>query len=147
MKRMKGVFEFTETFLKMLNTAYLAVMLLGIFFAINNYYLYFTDSESNRDVMTLTDGMLSAACLVETENGQPIKALFSETKLDYDKNGVSCVKFGKAFTYSVLDPNMKILYSSGDTHISSTGHSSLFPASMKTSSGEVKQITLNVTVG
>ena len=151
---MKGMFEMTETFLKILTTAYLAVMLLGIFFAINNYYLYFKESEVNRDVLTLADGMLSAECLVEYENSQPKKAVLSSNDLDAEKvRSASCIVFGKNFKYEIISAkDSTVLYKLGNQNYFKTVNadnvrSSMFPAAMKyDKTGEVIPIMMNVTV-
>jgi len=150
----KGVFEMTETFLKILTAGYLAVMLLGMFFAINNYYLYFEESEVNRDVLSLTDGMMSASCLVETrdkpmEMHYTVKGLLKQSKLETeDSKSQSCVKFGKAFKYDVINSETgSILYTLGDRTVGGEDvNSMLFPAAMNKSNGDVIPVILNVTV-
>ena len=160
---MKGVFEFTETFLKMLTAGYLAVMLLGIFFAVNNYYLYFTESEANRDVLVLADGILSANCLI-SYNGEPgDKAIFREELLyaelalslsAYNQNNIrigptSCVIFGKNFKYDVIinTKDRKETFNLGDRLVEGGDtRSTLFPATMRTSEGDIIPVLLQVTV-
>lgn len=142
----------TETFLKMLTAGYLAVMLLGMFFAINNYYLYFEESEVNRDVLGLADGMMSASCLVETRKPMTmnygVKALMSEDKLQSESSRLqSCIKFGKHFKYDVIDSDGTILYELGDRTVGGEDvKSMLMPAALNKTNGQVVPIILNITV-
>lgn len=145
----------SETFLKILTTAYLAVILLGIFFAINNYYIYFTESEVNRDTLSLTDALLSANCLVVERNGQAVKGLLDSDSLSDEelKSGcggtTSCILFGRNFRYSIIEgsENGNLLYDLGDTCVSGDNtYSTLFPASLRKANGEVIPVIINVTV-
>ena len=152
---MKGIFEMSETFLKVLTTAYLAVILLGMFFAINNYYIYFTESEVNRDALSLSDALLSANCLVVERGGQPVKGLFNYEYLDEEDKisgcgGItSCVPFGRNFRYSIREGSEtgKVLYDLGDTCVGGDkAYSILYPASLRNETGHVIPVIINVTV-
>ena len=144
---MKGMFEFTETFLKMLTTGYLAVVLLGIFFSLNNYYLYFDDTEINRDVLSFGDGLIAADCLVIKRDGYPVKALLNETAISDDEKSPSCVDYGRDFMYTILlDEKEPPIYTVGSGLDPEKTHSALFPAAMQKDSGEVVPILVNVSV-
>ena len=47
-----GVFSLSETFMKVLSTAYVAIVVLGIFLAINQYHIIFIENRMDRETMT-----------------------------------------------------------------------------------------------
>lgn len=122
---MKGVFEIAEFFLKIIQIAYVAVMLLAMFFYINHYNLYFMESGMQREALVIGDGSLSAECLAETtKNGYQIKALLSEEKIKAEINRrlskVSCLKYNKGIFIEIYDQNNKLIYYFGNSTICSS---------------------------
>lgn len=151
---MKGIFKLTEGLVKMITTAYLALVLLAVFFAINNYYLYYVDGKSNREALIIADSVLGADCLVKIKDGYPIKGFFTR----YDENGKiklkdhdnivpSCLKINKDIYIEILDENKNRLFRIGMTSLKYDAdvHYSTFPAAYD-DGNTISPVILNLSI-
>jgi hypothetical protein len=83
--------ELTEDFLKLLQIAFLVVGVLSIFFIYINYSFTVASNDAEREVFMLGNSLLSSECLTVIRNGELMKALFSQNKLD--TLDPSCIKY------------------------------------------------------
>jgi hypothetical protein len=88
-----GIFALSETFMKIISTASVAIVLLAIFFAFNQYSLIYTENRIDRESLVVGDTVLSS-CIAESSNGYPIKGLLSEEKIRNNRN-MDCLRYNK----------------------------------------------------
>jgi hypothetical protein len=145
-----GIFTLSEHLMKMLNTAFLSVVLLAVFFAIEQYNLIYVENKIDRETLVVGDTILSADCIVEVYNNYTIKALFSEQKilLENTKNprtmtNVTCLNYGKPILIRIYS-GFTLLYEIGNHTASKT--STVFPGALKRAT-EIIPVTVNVTLG
>lgn len=122
---MKGdLFDVSGPFVKILETAFLALLLFGIFFAINQYNLIFLENSRDREILVVGDTVLSLSCLTENYGGYPVKALLSEDKINNEialnplKNkNINCMNYDKKVYVEIYDKNGNLLYDIGDSSV------------------------------
>jgi hypothetical protein len=95
---MKGqIFALSETFVKILSVASLAVVLMAIFFSINQYHLIYLENKADRETLVVGSTVMSS-CIAETSNGEPVKGLLSEENIiplkDVKNKNIECLKYG-----------------------------------------------------
>jgi len=99
-----GEFSISETFTKILSTAYLAVVLLAIFFTINNYNLVFLENKIDRETLVVGNTILTS-CIAEYSGNYPIKALLSENNISSQTRNANpnCLKFSKGIYIEIYN--------------------------------------------
>ena len=85
--------ELSEDFLKLLQLAILVVGVLAIFFIFISYNFTVVSNEAQREAYLLGDALLSDACLAHVSDNKPVKALFTENKLDALEADPSCINY------------------------------------------------------
>jgi hypothetical protein len=105
-----GIFALSETFMKILSTAAVAIVLLAIFFAFNQYNLVYTENRIDRESLVVGDAVLSS-CIAESSNGYPIKGLLSEEKIRLNRD-MSCLRYSKPIYIEIY--SSVLLYGIGD---------------------------------
>lgn len=85
--------ELTEDFIKMLQIAFLVIGTLAIFLIFISYNISVYVDEARREAVILLESLLTDDCLVVEENGKPVKALFSETKLTAAVSNPDCIGY------------------------------------------------------
>lgn len=135
---MKGIFEITESFLKIVQTVYIIAVLLAIFFTLNQYNLYFIGSRLDREALIVGDAALSASCLAESAaDGTPIKGLLSKanivSEISRQSNTISCLPYTKAIYIQICEKDCSLttpLHSLGDPIIlgRTTTYNTTYPA-------------------
>jgi hypothetical protein len=156
-----GIFSVSETFMKIISTGYVAIVLLGIFFAINQYHIVYMENRLDRETLNVGNTVLSS-CIAEERNGYVVKGLLSSEKLaaqTKDKN-IDCLNFYKGVYIEVFDSQNALLYGVGNGTVCSnypmgssdackgktTTTNTVFPASLNTANGII-HVIVNVTIG
>jgi len=163
-----GLFDVSGPFMKIFTAAFLAVVLLAMFFAINQYNLIFLENSIDRETLVVGDTILSLDCLTENYGGHPVKALLSENKIDNEillnqlrNNNINCVNYNKEIYVEIYDnPNFNaagLLYGIGDSTICKNPFPNIcqklystsvttFPAALKRASG-TEIVNLKIFIG
>ncbi|MBN2202971.1 MAG: hypothetical protein JW700_02210 [Candidatus Aenigmarchaeota archaeon] len=114
-----GIFALSETFMKIISTAFLAIVLLGIFLALNDYTLIYTQNRMERETLVVGNIVLSS-CIAEERNEYPVKGLLSEEKIQQYENvkneNIDCLDYSKGI-YVMISRNEEILYSFGNGEV------------------------------
>ncbi|MFH0929450.1 MAG: hypothetical protein V1818_03785 [Candidatus Aenigmatarchaeota archaeon] len=156
---MKGAFALSETFIKILSTGVLAIILLAIFLSINNYHLIYAENAIDREALIVGNTVLSSCIAEGYDEGKPIKALLSEEKIVYKYDSVSesnidCLEYEKGIYIEIYDED-SLLYGFGDRHVCKSPSNTIcevdrgmmvFPAALK-GAAIVIPVTVNVYVG
>jgi len=137
-----GVFDIAGPFVKIIAAAYVALILLSIFFAINRYYLIFLENRRQRETLLIADTILSS-CIAENAGGYPAKGLLSEEKIN-GPNPLSCLSYDKKI-YVEIYKNKNLLYAIGDSTFTSTPINATLPAALNRTS-EIIPVILKVCV-
>jgi len=161
-----GVFALSETFMKILTTAYLAITLLAVFFAINRYNLIYMESKIDRETLVVGNTVLSS-CIAESSLGYPIKGLLSECKIiakvasnqQNDRN-IDCLNYIKGIYIEIYNETNAPLYGFGDSRVcnpknpfptpcnkTDTTTYTLFPAALNTTTSNIIPVTVKIFVG
>ena len=145
---MKGIFSISQTFMNILITGYIAVVLLGVFFSINQYHLISLENRLEREALIIGDSILTS-CLVEESNWFPVKGLFSEYKIEEEETinpsrhmNIHCMNYGKSIYVEIYDLSGNLLHGIGNSKVCeeafprpckklSTTTNVTFPASLK----------------
>jgi len=152
-----GIFALSETFMKILSTASVAIVLLAIFFAFNQYTIIYTENRIDRESLVVGDTVLSG-CIAESSNGYPIKALLSEEKIireryflnPFRNKNMDCLKFSKPIYIEIYSDTL--LYGIGNSAVCRTidpcvkrpaTTSTVFPATLNQTT---RIIPVNVTI-
>lgn len=151
-----GIFALSETFLKILSTAAVAIVLLAIFFTMNQYNLIYMENRVDRETLIVGDAVLSS-CIAESYNGYPIKGLLSEEKIKNElianpsrNRNMDCLKYNKAIYIEIYSDIL--LYGFGNSAACSrinpcqeraSTTSTIFPAALNQTT---KIIPVNVIV-
>jgi hypothetical protein len=85
--------ELSEDFLKMIQIALMIVGLLVIFLIFISYNIEVIHSEAKRDTYVLGDYLLASKCLALEEDGNVLKGVFSEEKIEKSESNPSCIKY------------------------------------------------------
>lgn len=133
---MKGsTFALSETFMKIITTAYLAIVLLGIWFALNQYHLIFLENRADREALNVGNAVLSS-CIAEYSEGYPVKGLLSEEKIKEEnvrdplrEENIQCFRYDKEIYIEIYDTNKKLLYGVGNFGVCDIHHA--FPDCVK----------------
>ena len=143
-----GIFALSETFMKILSTGSVAIVLLAIFFAFNEYSIIYMENRIDRETLVIGDAVLSS-CIAEVSNGYPIKGLLSEDKIRANRN-MNCLRFSRPIYIEIY--NNTLLYGIGSSApclrtnpcVKRTGTTStVFPAALNRTT---RIIPVNVTV-
>jgi hypothetical protein len=114
-----GVFSISETFMKILSTAYVGVVFFGIFFAVNQYHIIFVENRMDRETLVAGNTVLSS-CIAETRGGYPVKGLLSEriinAKMVKDRN-IDCLNFNKGIYIEIYNLDSQLLYGIGNSNV------------------------------
>jgi hypothetical protein len=144
-----GIFALSETFLKILSTASVGIVLLAIFFTINQYNLIYMENRVDRETLIVGDAVLSS-CIAESSNGYPIKGLLSEEKIRNNRN-MDCLNYDKAIYIEIYSDTL-LLYGIGNPAACSrinpcqkrsSSTSTIFPAALNQTT---KIIPVSVTI-
>jgi hypothetical protein len=162
-----GIFSNTETFMKILSTGYLTVVLLGIFFAINQYHMIFIENKMDRETLNVGNTVLSS-CIAENSTGYVVKGLISEGKVIAKLNAnpardrnIDCLKFYKGVYIEIYNMNNNLLYGIGNSTVcanypmsgsvscieKSTNDYTTFPAVLNTTSSGIIPVMVNISIG
>ncbi|MFH1229377.1 MAG: hypothetical protein V1678_03055 [Candidatus Aenigmatarchaeota archaeon] len=162
-----GIFSNTETFMKILSTGYLTVVLLGIFFAINQYHMIFIENKMDRETLNVGNTVLSS-CIAENSTGYVVKGLLSEGKLIAKLNAnpardrnIDCLRFYKGIYIEIYNMNNNLLYGIGDATIcvnyplgattpcklNPANDYTTFPAALNTTSSGIIPVMVNISIG
>jgi len=87
------MFELTEDFIKMLQTAFLIIGTLSIFLIFISYDIDVFNDESRREALLMVEALLTDNCLTVNKNNKPVKALFSAEKLDEVVSDPICLSY------------------------------------------------------
>jgi len=145
---MKGMEELSEDFLKLLQLAILVVGVLSIFFIFISYNFTVLSNEAQREAHVLGDALLSDVCLTYTSDNKPVKALFTENKLDAAQSDPSCVKYPNGrIDILILDcggyPNCDWSINIGPHDI---GEQAIFHVAVRLDSDDVKLARMTVFI-
>jgi hypothetical protein len=117
-----GIFDLSEMFLKILSTASVAIILMAIFFTLNQYHIIYMENKADREALVVGNTVLSS-CICDTSGGNAVKGLLSEEKVlaeissntDKDRN-VDCMKYGKGIYIEIYDEET-LLYGFGNSGV------------------------------
>ncbi len=130
---MKGFLELTDTFVKILSLSIAVVAIFIIFIAFNSYNANVYVNKLKREAMNIGEASLGAPCLVESNAGKPVKALFSQEKITKEKSGglkaISCLKYPKKLMLEI--ESEKGSAQLGDPDIKEISYGNDFPAAIK----------------
>lgn len=134
--------ELTDDFIKLLQIAFLVVGSLSIFMIFINYNFTVYSNEAEREVFILGDALLSSKCLTVTYHDKPVKALFSQDKLD--TLNPLCIEYPKGkINIDLLDNSMNweitLSAPSEDEKVS-------FDVVVKLNSGDIKPAKMTVSI-
>jgi len=152
-----GIFALSETFMKILSTGAVAIVLLSIFFAFNQYNLIYTENRIDRESLVVGDTVLSS-CIAENSTGYPIKGFLSEEKIRNERytanpsrnRNMDCLKFSKPIYIEIFSDTL--LYGIGNSAACQTidpcvkrpaTTSTVFPAALNQTT---RIIPVNVTI-
>ena len=165
---MKGsTFALSETFMKILTTAYVAIVLLGIFFAITQYHIIFVENRTDRETLNAGNAVLSS-CIAESDNSgkYSVKGLLSEEKIKeenlrdpFRSENIPCLRYEKGIYIEIYNANKQLLYSAGNSNVCDpanpfpspcdkklTATTTTFPAALNRTT-EVIPVIVNVSIG
>jgi len=118
-----GAFTLSESFMKIISTGYVAVVLLAIFFAVNEYNLIYMDNRGDRETLVVGDAVLSS-CIAENYNGYAVKGLLSEAKIQQKiianpsrNSNIDCLNYNKGIFIEVYDENNILLQEFGNSTV------------------------------
>jgi hypothetical protein len=119
-----GLFSQSETFLKILSTAYAAIVILAMVFAINQYRLIYLENRASRETLIMGYTILSSNCITELSNDYPVKFLLSEKKIDDEitlnsarNSNPSCLNYNKKIYIEIYDEDNTLLKRFGDSTV------------------------------
>ena len=155
-----GIFALSEMFVKILSIASVALVLLAIFMALNQYHIIYLENKVDRETLAAGNAVLSS-CIAEYRDGHSVKALLSESKIvsyiaanpSKDKN-LDCLPYERGIYIEVYDGN-DLLYGLGDSTVCETTDPCIkkdattfttFPAALNRS-GTVIPVTVKVYLG
>jgi hypothetical protein len=159
-----GIFALSENFIKILSTAFLAIVLLAIFIALNQYQLINVENRMDRETLAVGSIVLSSNCLIENFN-YPIKYLLSQEKIDLEisnnparNQNPSCLVYDKGIYVEVYDETNAVVRAFGNSGVcnsldasyrcdkkSSTAYT-VFPAAFDTGNGIIP-VTVKIFLG
>ncbi len=162
---MKGsTFALSETFMKILTTAYVAIVLLGIYFALNQYHLIFVENRVDREALNIGNAILSS-CIAEYSGGYPVKGLLSKEKIEeenerdpFREENIQCLRYDKGIYIEIYDTSKNILYRVGNFGVCDRHHAfpdcikkdttttTTFPAALNITN-KVIPVIVNVSIG
>ena len=164
---MKGsTFALSETFMKILTTAYVAIVLLGIYFALNQYHLIFVENRADRETLNIGNAVLSS-CIAEYSGGYPVKGLLSEEKIKEENirdpfrdENIQCLRYDKGIYIEIYDKSKQLLYGVGNFGVCDQNHAfpdcikkdttttTTFPAALyNKTSNKIIPVIVNVSIG
>lgn len=147
---MKGKFDISETFMKILSTGLITMIIASIFFTIYHYHLILLENKIEREALVVGNVILSS-CIAETSGGYPVKGLLSEyiiTSLAPPPNPLSCLNYDKQiFVRIYKDSDGSLLHEIGNsTILSEPNINTTFRAALNRTS-EIIPVTLEIFVG
>jgi len=161
---MKGsTFALSETFMKILTTAYVAIILLGIYFALNQYHLIFVENRADRETLNVGNAVLSS-CIAEYSGGYPVKGLLSEEKIKEENirdpfrdENIQCLRYDKGIYIEIYNSNKQLLYGVGNFGVckqpfpspcikKDTTTTTTFPAALNRTT-KIIPVIVNVSIG
>jgi hypothetical protein len=115
---MKGqIFALSETFVKILSVASLAVVLMAIFFSINQYKLIYTENKGDRESLVVGSTVMSS-CIANVSTSEAVKGLLNEDNIklfkDIKNQNIYCLKYSKAIYVEIYDGANHLLYGFGN---------------------------------
>ena len=150
---MKGDMSISSVLMKIVTTAYIALVLLIMFFAINKYNLTFMENIRDRESLYVGDTVLSS-CIAENYQGHVIKGLLSESKINAELlrnpgtiTNISCLGYYKEIFIEIRDETDTVLYKIGNSSINmGSAAVTLFPATLNRTSSIIP-VTLKIFIG
>ena len=155
-----GIFSISETLIKIISVAYVATVILSIFFAINQYHLIFLENRTDRETLIVGNTILSS-CIAENSTGYLVKGLLSknyiEAYMTKDRN-IDCLVFYKGIYIEIYDASNQLLYGIGNSNVCedyqptkpcklrSTSTYTTFPAALNTTTNII-HVLVNITLG
>jgi hypothetical protein len=135
--------ELSEDFLKMLQIAMLVVGLLIIFLIFISYNIEVFHDEKQRSAYVLGDYLLASDCIAWEDNGNVVKGVLSEGKLD--TVDPSCINY----PYGSIEVELLEDIGKGPWVIGmedAEGERAVFTVVVKLTNGEIKTAKMTVTL-
>lgn len=134
---MKGIFQPSETFIKVLCLCIAVVSILVIFLSFRDYNVNVYVNKLKREAVNIGEASLASPCLAETAGEYSAKALLSEEKIEKEKSkdGISCLKYPKKFLLRIAADGYS--ESVGNKGIEDISYKNEFPAALKRKNGDV----------
>lgn len=101
---MKGIFQLSETFIKIVTLAYLVIALFGMFFGINEYFLQIDIGKNYKQAIIVGDSIIGSKCLAVKEGDYYVKGLIDKSLIS---NSVNCFAFSKPIYLVVTSEGIK----------------------------------------
>ena len=161
---MIGTLTISETFMKILTTAFVAIVLVAIFFSLNEYNLIFLENKLDRESVVIGNAILSSCIVENTAAGYPVKGLLSEDKINDEiasnptrTDNFCLLGYDKRIYVEVYDASGTLLYGTGDSSVCQsppsptcikkvTTNTATSPAALNRTS-EIIQVTLEIFFG
>jgi hypothetical protein len=162
-----GIFALSENFMKILETSFLAIVLLSIFIALNQYQLINLENKVDRETLVVGDTVLSSCIAESCCGGSVIRGLLSECKIkgkeasnQLNNQNIDCLNYDKGIYIEIYNESNYLLHGFGDSRVclnrnpfpnscnkKSTTSYTIFPAAFNLTDSNIIPVTVKIFVG